>query len=141
MCHNPAFGMSEEREKRMSDERQPLPEDVSEITQAQQSGPSPWLNGILVEGLSGAGKSSAHEELIRRGYEAINTDRAWAYHADSDTGLPGWRIHHDNFIWDQQKLSANSKPGTRGVICLWKQPSSRLLSALFHQDIQSPHRR
>jgi hypothetical protein len=87
MRHNPALGMSEEREKRMSDERQPLPEDVSETTQAQQIGPSPWLNGILVEGLSGAGKSSAHEELIRRGYEAINTDRAWAYHADSDTGL------------------------------------------------------
>jgi hypothetical protein len=57
----------------------------------------------LVEGLSGAGKSSVYEELIRRGYKAISTDRAWAYHADPATGLPGGPIHHDNFMWDQQK--------------------------------------
>ena len=57
----------------------------------------------LVEGLSGAGKSSVYEELIRRGYKAISTDRAWAYHPDPDTGLPGGPIHHDNFMWDQQK--------------------------------------
>ena len=57
----------------------------------------------LVEGLSGAGKSSVYEELIRRGYTAINTDRAWAYNADPDTGLPGGPIHHDNWMWDRQK--------------------------------------
>lgn len=57
----------------------------------------------LVEGLSGAGKSWVYEELIRRGYKAISTDRAWAYHADPDTGLPGGPIHLDNFMWDQQK--------------------------------------
>ena len=57
----------------------------------------------LVEGLSGAGKSSVCEELIRRGYEAISADRAWAYHADPDTGLPGGPIRHDTFIWDEQK--------------------------------------
>jgi hypothetical protein len=57
----------------------------------------------LVEGLSGAGKSSVYDELIRRGYKAISTDRAWAYHADPDTGLPGGPIHHDNFVWDPRK--------------------------------------
>jgi gluconate kinase len=57
----------------------------------------------LVEGLSGAGKSSVYEELIRRGYRAISTDRAWAYFADPDTGLPGGPIHHDNWMWDRQK--------------------------------------
>jgi gluconate kinase len=57
----------------------------------------------LVEGLSGAGKSSVYEELIRRGYKAITTDRAWKYHADPDTGLPGGARHHDNAMWDQQK--------------------------------------
>jgi hypothetical protein len=57
----------------------------------------------LVEGLSGAGKSSVYEELIGRGYKAISTDRAWKYHADPDTGLPGRPIHHDNSMWDQQK--------------------------------------
>ena len=57
----------------------------------------------LVEGLSGAGKSSVYEELIRRGYKAISTDRAWKYHADPDTGLRGGPIHSDNSMWDHQK--------------------------------------
>jgi len=57
----------------------------------------------LVEGLSGTGKSSVHDELTRRGYNSITADRAWAYHADPQTGLPGWSIHHDNWMWDQQK--------------------------------------
>jgi gluconate kinase len=56
----------------------------------------------LVEGLSGAGKSSVYEELIRRGYNAISSDRAWAYHA-ADSGLPGGPMRHDNFMWDEQK--------------------------------------
>ena len=57
----------------------------------------------LVEGLSGAGKSSVYEELIRRGYKAVSTDRAWAYHADPDTGLPGGPIRHDTLMWHRQK--------------------------------------
>lgn len=57
----------------------------------------------LVEGLSGAGKSSVYEELVRRGYTAISTDRAWSYSADPDTGLPGGPIGHDTWMWDQQK--------------------------------------
>lgn len=57
----------------------------------------------LVEGLSGTGKSSAYEELIRRGYKAVSTDRAWAYHVDPSTGLPGGPIHHDNWNWDEHK--------------------------------------
>jgi gluconate kinase len=57
----------------------------------------------LVEGLSGTGKSSVYEELIRRGYEAISTDRAWSYSADPDTGLPGGPIGHDTWMWDQQR--------------------------------------
>ena len=57
----------------------------------------------LVEGLSGAGKSSVYEELIRRGYKAISTDHAWSYHADPVTGLPGGPLQHDNWVWDRQK--------------------------------------
>ena len=60
----------------------------------------------LVDDLSGVGKSSVYEELISRGYTAINTDRAWAYHADPDTGLPGGPIHHDNWIWDPLSMAA-----------------------------------
>jgi gluconate kinase len=58
----------------------------------------------LVEGISGTGKSSVYEELIRRGYKAISTDRAWAYHADPNTGLPGGLIGHDSWMWDRQKV-------------------------------------
>jgi len=58
----------------------------------------------LVEGLSGTGKSSVYEELIRRGYEAISTDRAWSFSADPDTGLPGGPIGHDTWMWDQQRV-------------------------------------
>ena len=57
----------------------------------------------LVEGLSGVGKSSVYEELIRRGYKAISTDRAWKFHADPDTGLSGGPGHFDDALWDQQK--------------------------------------
>jgi gluconate kinase len=57
----------------------------------------------LVEGLSGAGKSSVYEELIRRGYNAISTDRTWAYSADPVTGLPGGPLRHDTWRWDEQQ--------------------------------------
>jgi hypothetical protein len=63
----------------------------------------------LVEGLSGTGKSSVYEELLRRAYKAISTDRAWAYHADPDTGLPGGPIHHDNWLWDREKAVSELK--------------------------------
>jgi broad-specificity NMP kinase len=57
----------------------------------------------LVEGLSGTGKSSVYEELVRRGYAAVSTDRAWSYHADLATGLPGGPVHHDNWMWDERR--------------------------------------
>ena len=60
----------------------------------------------LVEGLSGAGKSSVYEELIRRGYRAISTDRAWKYPADPDNGLPGRPIHS---LWDEQRAVSQLK--------------------------------
>jgi hypothetical protein len=60
----------------------------------------------LVEGLSGAGKSSVYEELIRRGYRAISTDRAWKYLADPDNGLPGRPIHS---LWDEQRAVSQLK--------------------------------
>jgi hypothetical protein len=57
----------------------------------------------LVEGLSGTGKSSVYEELIRRGHYAVSSDRAWAYNIDPETGLPGGPARHDTFMWDEQK--------------------------------------
>ena len=60
----------------------------------------------LVEGLSGVGKSSVYEELIRRGYKAVSTDRAWSYYADPDTGLPGGPHSHHAWVWDRQRALA-----------------------------------
>jgi hypothetical protein len=45
----------------------------------------------LVEGLSGTGKSTVYDELIRRSYKAVSTDRAWSFHPDPDTHL--WDRH------------------------------------------------
>ena len=53
-------------------------------------------HNFLVEGLSGAGKSSVYEELIGRGYLAISTDRAWKVRADADAGVP-------HSMWDERK--------------------------------------
>jgi hypothetical protein len=56
---------------------------------------------FLVEGLSGAGKSSVYDELIRRGYNAVSTDRTWSFSADPDTGLPGGPNRYDTWMWDE----------------------------------------
>jgi len=57
----------------------------------------------LVDGLSGVGKSSVYEELIRRGYKAISTDRAWTFSADPDTGLPGGPVRYDTSRWHEEQ--------------------------------------
>ena len=76
----------------------------------QNSRPNPktWGAAVakqnyLIEGLSGTGKSSVCEELLRRGYKAIHTDRTWAYHADPATGLPGGPVSHETWMWDRQQ--------------------------------------
>ncbi len=57
----------------------------------------------LVEGLSGAGKSSVYEELVGRGYKAISTDRAWKVNARPDIGFAGRATHYGNSMWDEDK--------------------------------------
>ncbi len=57
----------------------------------------------LVEDLSGTGKSSVYDELTRRGYAALSTDRTWAYHADPVIALAGGQSRHDNWKWDKAK--------------------------------------
>src|SRR6476620_4655231 len=62
--------------------------------------PTMARRNYLVEGLSGAGKSSVYEELVRRGYKAISTDRAWKVQAGPDTGLRGGPVRS---VWHEQK--------------------------------------
>lgn len=59
----------------------------------------------LVEGGSGTGKSAVWEELLRRGYKAINGDRELAYQGDTKTGerYQG-ESGYEHHIWDVDAL-------------------------------------
>ena len=69
----------------------------------------------LVEGLSGAGKSSVYEELIGRGYLAISTDRAWKRRSDPDTGS----------LWDQEKAVSELESPEPDVLFVCGSSSNR----------------
>ncbi len=69
----------------------------------------------LIEGVSGAGKTTVATELQRRGYQAIHGDRELVYRGDPETGLPVapetdtptalWRSEHQ--IWNVEKVKAH----------------------------------
>jgi hypothetical protein len=64
----------------------------------------------LVEGGSGTGKTSVCDELLRRGYHAINGDRELAYQGDPETAEPlvgtsRVSVHHQH-IWRVDKVKA-----------------------------------
>ena len=46
------------------------------------------IRNYLIEGVSGAGKTTVAEELQRRGYHVIHGDRKFAYYGDPETGEP-----------------------------------------------------
>lgn len=59
----------------------------------------------LIEGVSGAGKTSVCTELQRRGYQAIHGDRELRYQGDPETGtLPDDRARSP--LWDVEKVKA-----------------------------------
>src|SRR5688500_14252873 len=62
------------------------------------------VKNYLVEGVSGTGKTTVCDALLRRGYHAIHGDRVLAYQGDPLTGerLPG--LAHDHHIWDLAKV-------------------------------------
>lgn len=74
------------------------------------------LRNYLIEGVSGAGKTTVAEELQRRGHHVIHGDRVLAYLGDPETGeaLEGpaesvtdkvrWR--HERWIWDVGKVKS-----------------------------------
>lgn len=75
------------------------------------------LRNYLIEGVSGAGKTTVAEELQRGGHHVIHGDRALAYLGDPETGeaLEGpsegvtdrarWR--HERWIWDVSKVKSS----------------------------------
>lgn len=74
------------------------------------------LRNYLIEGVSGAGKTTVAEELQRRGYHVVHGDRALAYPGDPETGAalewPAERVtdrvrwRHEHWIWDVDKVKS-----------------------------------
>jgi gluconate kinase len=73
------------------------------------------VRNYLIEGVSGAGKTTVAEELQRRGRHVIHGDRVLAYCGDPETGeaLDGsgresvtsaWR--HEHWIWSVDKVKS-----------------------------------
>ncbi len=53
---------------------------------------------VLVDGVSGSGKSTVFDELRRRGIPAVSTDRDWSAHLDPVTSLPA-PASYDTWCW------------------------------------------
>ncbi|PWD51481.1 nucleoside kinase [Serinibacter arcticus] len=68
------------------------------------------LRNVLVEGVSGTGKTAVCHELRRRGHHAINGDRELAYQGDPETGearddVTGLAVH-DHHLWRADEVRA-----------------------------------
>ena len=55
---------------------------------------------FLVEGVSGTGKTSVADEVLRRGHHAVHGDRELAYSGDPATGEPVPGGSHEHHLWD-----------------------------------------
>lgn len=72
------------------------------------------VRNFLVEGVSGAGKTSVCHELRRRGYHAINGDTDLAYQGDPVTGEPTGVPSHWHHLWrveEVRRLAADRDEG------------------------------
>jgi thymidylate kinase len=63
---------------------------------------------FLIDGLSGTGKTTVQEELVRRGFHAVDADAAFGFYGDPKTGQTA-EAHQLNWIWDSNKLKALAK--------------------------------
>jgi broad-specificity NMP kinase len=61
---------------------------------------------VLVEGVSGSGKTSVAEELARRGHHVVHGDRELAYRGDPLTGAPVEAGGHEHHLWDVARVRA-----------------------------------
>jgi gluconate kinase len=64
------------------------------------------IRNYLIEGVSGTGKTTVCDELLRRGHQAIHGDRVLAYQGDPDTGAALTGTGHQHHIWDLAKVRA-----------------------------------
>jgi gluconate kinase len=64
------------------------------------------VRNYLIEGVSGAGKTTVCKELGRRGFHTVDGDRELAYQGDPKTGEPMDSFAHEHHIWDIDKVKA-----------------------------------
>jgi dephospho-CoA kinase len=64
------------------------------------------MNIYLIDGVSGAGKTTVCDELNKRGYKAIEADETLADWIDPLTGLPTEDHSSYNWHWDEKKFKA-----------------------------------
>ena len=62
------------------------------------------VKNFLIEGVSGTGKTTVCQELLRRGYQAINGDRELVYQGDPETGEPTDDLTHEHHLWHVDKV-------------------------------------
>lgn len=60
----------------------------------------------LIEGVSGTGKTTVCDALLRRGFQAIHGDRELAYQGDPETGQPTETADHEHHLWDERCVRA-----------------------------------
>ncbi|NGP17657.1 nucleoside kinase [Devosia aurantiaca] len=82
------------------------------------------LRNILIEGVSGAGKTTVATELERRGFHVVHGDRSLAYQGDPQTGAPlnpaasagaDLVFINDHHIWPLDAVKAIVADRTHGV--------------------------
>ncbi len=64
------------------------------------------MKEYLIEGVSGAGKTTIGEELDKLGYKVIDGDDELADFTDPKTGLPTDDHDYKNWLWDEDKFNA-----------------------------------
>ncbi len=62
------------------------------------------MHMYLIDGVSGAGKTTICEELNKRGYRAVEADEVLAGFIDPATGLPTDDHSSENWYWSKEKF-------------------------------------
>lgn len=74
---------------------------------------------IQIDGISGTGKTTVAEELIKRGYKALDADEAFGYFGNPETGVSTEEKTQINWIWNLSKVKslAQSSKNKTVFIC------------------------
>lgn len=88
------------------------------------------LRNYVVEGVSGAGKTTVCRELQRRGIDAVNGDTELAYQGDPITGEPTDVRSHWTHLWDG--AAVRSRVADRSMPVTFFCGGSRNLDRLRH---------